>query len=353
MDEMEFKLGPTEFKATGDKGEYEGYFSVVGNLDDGGDIIERGAFTKTLAERSKRVKVFYAHDWQKLIGPTPDELKEDDHGLFAKGHLTLASLWGKEVWELMKDNALNEGSIGYRSLLDRTKYDDLGIRHLYEIQLFEISPVPLGLNALTEIRTVKAAMLHAIKAAIPPHETAKASEDTSWDGPAVMAECEGAKQLRKVCAWVDPEGDPDSKSSYKLPHHLADGHVVLKGVQAAGAAIMGSRGGVKIPDADVAGVKKHLAKHYAQFEKTPPWDESAGLDEYLETLSAVMAELKSGRMFSADNLDKMKTAMQSMRDALGIMQEMITAAEPEKGIDPSYLLQKVRLVELMMHGHAV
>ncbi len=160
---LEYKVFATEFKAAGDKGEYEGHFSVFNNLDDGDDVMHEGSFAKTIAERGPRVKVFYAHDWMKLIGPAPTVLKEDPIGLYAQGRLTLESFWGKEAWALMKDNALNEGSIGYEPVKWDYEAKDGNdewnrIRHLREVKLYEISPVPLGMNALSSIAAMKAAL---------------------------------------------------------------------------------------------------------------------------------------------------------------------------------------------------
>ena len=59
---LQYRAYPVEFKA-GDKGIYEGHFSVFGNQDDGGDVMMAGAFAKTIAERAARIKVFFAHDW--------------------------------------------------------------------------------------------------------------------------------------------------------------------------------------------------------------------------------------------------------------------------------------------------
>ena len=350
-DELEYKITPAEFKATGDKGEYEGHFSMFSNRDDGGDIMWPGAFAKTLIENGKRVKVFYAHDWEKLIGPTPDVLQEDAKGLFAKGRLTLDSFWGKEVWALMKDGALNEGSIGYWAV----KYDfaDEGrTRNLREVRLLEISPVPLGMNALTSIRAVKAAAFRILKAAIPPKETPKAADDTPWDSSEVLKDVSGARQLRLIHAWMDPEGDPDAKSSYKLPHHLPDGKVVLKGVQAAGAALMGARGGVDIPDADVAGVKAHLATHFAQFDLTPSWEKGASLVTHLDTLAWVTNEIKVGRMLSAANKDTIQSAVEALRQAMDALNELLAAADPDdsgkRAQSALLLLKRLRAAELAL-----
>lgn len=150
---LQYRAYPAEFKAAGDKGIYEGYFSIFGNQDDGGDVMLAGAFAKTIAERAQRIKVFFGHDWSKLIGPPPDVLEEDSKGLYAKGRLTLGSFWGNEAWQLMKDGALREGSIGYETLV--ADWDPRGVRFLKEVKLYEISPVPLGMNPLTEIQAVK------------------------------------------------------------------------------------------------------------------------------------------------------------------------------------------------------
>jgi HK97 family phage prohead protease len=344
---MDYKIVAAEFKAQGDQGVYEGYFSVFGNVDDGGDVIHPGAFAKTIQERGRRVKVFYAHDWNKLIGPPPEVLMEDSKGLFARGRLTLDSFWGREVWALMKDGALTEGSIGYEAV--KFDYDESGIRNLREVKLYEISPVPLGMNALTELRAVKAAQVLAqVKRAIPPHTTEMAPEDAEWDAAAVLREVEGARQLRLIHAWVDDDGDPQLKSSYKLPHHYADGRVVLKGVQAAGAAIMGARGGVDIPADDVAGVKRHLERHYHQFGRKAPWEEDADLDVRLETLTMVAEALKEGRVLSAGNKEKVQNAIAALAAAMEALQALLAAAEPEKALHSALLQEAVRYQKILM-----
>lgn len=154
---MQYKTITAEFKAAGDKGEYEGHFAIFGNVDDGWDITHPGAFDKTIRENGRRVKVFYAHDFGKLIGPAPDVLKEDGLGLYAKGRLTLDSFWGKEAWALMRDGALNEGSFGYDAVkFDFEQRDGATVRNLREVKLYEISPVPLGMNPLTDLSAIKA-----------------------------------------------------------------------------------------------------------------------------------------------------------------------------------------------------
>jgi HK97 family phage prohead protease len=154
---MEYKATPLEIKAEGDLGVVEGLYSIFGNQDDGGDVMHKGAFTKTIQERANRVKVFFMHLWDRLIAPPPEILNETDAGLFAKFNLVLDSFWGNEAWTLIKAGALTEGSIGYEAV--KFDYGEKGIRNLREVKLFEISPVPLGMNPLTAIRAVKAGAL--------------------------------------------------------------------------------------------------------------------------------------------------------------------------------------------------
>jgi hypothetical protein len=109
-----------------------------------------------------------------------------------------------------------------------------------------------------------------MRGAIPSHETAKADEDTEWDASAEVRQAEGRSELRRMHTYVDDDADPQSKSSYKLPHHKADGSVVWAGVTAAMASLMGARGGTNVPDESRRGIYNHLRRHYEQFGKEPP-----------------------------------------------------------------------------------
>jgi hypothetical protein len=115
----------------------------------------------------------------------------------------------------------------------------------------------------------------------------KAPEDQGWNWPTAdgrLRSWAGGpdkqhmdwSKYREGFAWYDPN-NAETFDGYKLPHHdiSHDGHlvVVLRGVMSAGAAIQGSRGGVDIPEADVDAVKAHLAKHYREFDRTPPWEQ--------------------------------------------------------------------------------
>lgn len=108
-----------------EQGIFSGYGAVVGNIDDGGDIIEPGAFTKTIAEGWERVKILALHNDCWLPIGRPIELREDAKGLFIKAKVSDTSM-GRDVKVLLKDGVLNELSIGYDPVV--FDYDESGIR---------------------------------------------------------------------------------------------------------------------------------------------------------------------------------------------------------------------------------
>lgn len=110
--------------------------------------------------------------------------------------------------------------------------------------------------------------------AIPYKKTA--TTDGAWDAGANVKNLPQSKAaLRAAHAWVDPDGDPDTKGSYKFPHHEVHGNGVVSAanINACSAiigALNGGRGGADIPDADRQGVYNHAAGHLNAAGKEPP-----------------------------------------------------------------------------------
>lgn len=138
-----------------EQGIFSGYGAVFGNVDSGGDIIEPGAFTKTIAEGWERVKILALHNDSWLPIGKPIELREDSNGLYIKAKVSDTSM-GRDIKVLLKDGVLNELSIGY----DPVSFDydkDTGIRHLREIKLWEVSVVTWAMNPEATISDYKSA----------------------------------------------------------------------------------------------------------------------------------------------------------------------------------------------------
>ncbi len=119
----------------------EGYASLFGAVDQGNDIVERGAYAaslKKLAAGGRQVKMLWQHDPAQPIGIW-DEVHEDETGLYVKGRLLPEIARGREAAELISAGALDGLSIGYRT--KRASKDAQGRRHLTEVELWEVSLV--------------------------------------------------------------------------------------------------------------------------------------------------------------------------------------------------------------------
>jgi HK97 family phage prohead protease len=145
-----------ETKAFGDgTGAFEGYASIFGNIDQGGDIVERGAFKDIVKGRDGRVKVLYQHNMRDPIGVA--EVAQDDKGLKFTGQLILESASARGAYALMKGGALDGMSIGFDVLPGGAEIMKSGVRKLTALKLWEISPVTFGMNGLAGIDSVKSA----------------------------------------------------------------------------------------------------------------------------------------------------------------------------------------------------
>lgn len=119
----------------------EGYASYFGQGDQGGDVVQRGAYAKSLARlkrEGRQVKLLWQHDPAQPIGIW-DEVHEDARGLYVKGRLLDSIAKGREAAALIGAGAIDGLSIGYRTV--RATKNDKGQRLLTELELWEVSLV--------------------------------------------------------------------------------------------------------------------------------------------------------------------------------------------------------------------
>ena len=148
----ELSFSGLEVKQDGETNVIEGYASVFGNEDHVGDVVERGAFIKSIAERMP--KMLWQHKMDKPIG-VYTEIREDDRGLYVKGKLANTPL-GNEVAELARMGAIDSMSIGYSIPQGGAEFDRQNdIRLLKQVDLFEISLVTFPANEQAKIISAK------------------------------------------------------------------------------------------------------------------------------------------------------------------------------------------------------
>ena len=156
---MEHKFFPLEVKDFGDTGNLTGYLATFGNVDLGGDIVEAGAFKKTLAERPVNPLLWH-HDPSepaKVVGSFT--ASEDAKGLFIDADFLPDpdSQNMRTKVRALKERGVKVGlSIGYqviKSAWDKVKGEP--VRLLKEIRLNEGSLTLFPMNELALVTGVK------------------------------------------------------------------------------------------------------------------------------------------------------------------------------------------------------
>ena len=129
---------------------FKGYASTY-DLDQGGDIIVKGAFAKSLATNASRVKVLWQHKTDVPIGK-PMVMREDDRGLYVEAKISDTTT-GRDAMTLLRDGVIDSMSIGY--IVSESDYKDDGVRIIKELDLFEFSLVSYPMNEKAVITAVK------------------------------------------------------------------------------------------------------------------------------------------------------------------------------------------------------
>jgi HK97 family phage prohead protease len=164
IERIEVKFAADAIDATG---EFKGYGAVFGNVDSHGDIIEPGAFKKSLSEwkskgRLPSMKLMHGAALNPFADDLPvgkwTKMEEDGRGLYVEGKLSgLDTDLGRRIHGLMKDAVLDGLSIGYMVTQFSPGMGDEVRRRLEHVNLREVSLVDDPSNERARITAVKAA----------------------------------------------------------------------------------------------------------------------------------------------------------------------------------------------------
>jgi uncharacterized protein len=147
MQNKSFRL---ELKSLSQEGKFLGMASTFGNVDLGGDIVEAGAFSRTLAHKGGELPLLWQHDTKQPIGLV--KAVETRSGLEVSGELVMQTSKAQEAYALMKRGVLKGLSIGFDVVRDTVAN---GVRHLHELKLYEISLVTFPMNEMATVSNVK------------------------------------------------------------------------------------------------------------------------------------------------------------------------------------------------------
>jgi uncharacterized protein len=153
---MEMKNVFLDLKTANETGVFRGVLSTYGYPADlGGDVIQRGAFTKTLAETRGRLPLLLAHDGSKQLGFV--KLTDSEAGLQAEGVLNMESPLAREIHSNLIFNQKHQIpaglSIGYIPVKATPQKD--GTRLLNEVRLKEASYTLSPMNEQALITAAK------------------------------------------------------------------------------------------------------------------------------------------------------------------------------------------------------
>jgi HK97 family phage prohead protease len=139
-----------EIKEISGTGSFEGLLSPYTNVDEGGDVVLPGAYTKTLQEQGATRPMLWQHKSDVPIGDLSLEDRAD--GLWCKGQLLMALPEAQKAYLLIKAKIVRGLSIGFEAVKENVVN---GVRQLKEIKLYEGSIVTFPMNESALITSVK------------------------------------------------------------------------------------------------------------------------------------------------------------------------------------------------------
>ena len=302
------------------EGIVEAFTNTMGVVDADGDIVEPTAFNASIADNLP-IPVLSGHDQGKLVGKVvfaqPRLIEGDEYRLFTRMVMNMDTEAGRDAFSNVAGDFVREWSVGF-NIPKESDVSQEGsdvstvVRRIANLDWVEVSSVIRGSSPSTETVAAKSSPVTEEKGAIPSHLTAWVED--AWDGSLMRGRIKGgAAILRAAHAWVDPEGDPELKSSYKyLHHHIGrngrGGAANVRAITTALANLNARR--TAIPENDRRGVYNHLARHLREAGRKPSELRSADPPDR----SKPFPNYHACRMREPEDFDRYRTADETIDD---------------------------------------
>lgn len=256
-----------------DKGQVTAVFSTFNDIDSDGDVTLPGAFEDGAM---MAISAFGHKSWDGALPVGTGVIRTTETEAIADLQFFMDTKDGHDTFVVVKGmGKLQQWSYGFDTLkYSFGEFQGEQVRFLEKNLVHEVSPVLLGAGNNTRTLTAKSSggpVSRRKQGVIAVHDTEVVAR--SWDGhAAVKALADDAKpsELRSVHAWVDPDGDPEAKSSYLFAHHHGAGGPANLRACLTGIAVLNGARGATVPDADRKGVYDHLAAHVREADRVPP-----------------------------------------------------------------------------------
>ena len=322
------------------EGIVEAYVNTMGVADADGDIVDPAAFDKSIRENLP-IPVLSGHDQSRLVGKVifaqPELVEGEEYRLFTRMQMNMDTESGRDAYSNVAGDFVREWSVGFNIPADSDvehEGSDVAtvVRRIQNLDWVEVSTVIRGASPDTATIAAKSSKeVEEVKGAIPSHLTAWAED--AWDGDLMRTRIKGgASILRASHAWVDSEGDPEAKSSYKyLHHHIGkNGKLGAANVRALNVALnnLNSRR-TSIPETDRRGVYNHLARHLLESGRRPSELRSADIPDN----SKPYPNFHACRIREPEEFDRFRTSTETIEDGKyeGRTIEILYGREKESG----------------------
>lgn len=230
---LEYLVVPIEWKAAddGDENTLVGYASTFGNVDLGGDVVVKGAFTKSVEtiKAGNGIPLLADHvaSTASVLGTIYDA-EQDGKGLKITARISKAPS-AQDTAVKLREGHLSKLSIGYESMDDAYEdRDGMRVRLLKDIKLWETSVVVFPMNPKATISRVK-----TFAEGIPAAER-KALADMLHEAEAAVV---GVDSATMDASATGPSGEP-----LAAPPAVKDGDIPNAGGEPAAAPGEGATG---------------------------------------------------------------------------------------------------------------
>jgi len=257
---------------------FEGYLSTYGNIDRGGDVVNKGAFTESLKEHQPAL--FWSHKTDEPLGIFPS-ITDDKIGLYVHGKMPKKDvLVSGRIIPQMEIGSIKSMSIGFSVYEGGSEMID-GVRHLNKLYLWEGSLVTIPMNDRASVKT-KSAM--SIQNEIPIAD--RQAPWNSYEAYERVKEWAGAKdgglndkeiqdKFKKAFLWHDEETMEESYSYEFLIADIIGGTLTIipRAIFSAAASIQSTKYPVYLPLDDINGIIKTLSGYYKKMGLDSPFDD--------------------------------------------------------------------------------
>lgn len=175
------------------KGTFDALVSVYGVRDSQGDVIQPGAFAKSIAkwaDGKNPIPVMYSHQWNDptaTIGSVTG-MRETAKGLVISAQLDLDNPKGAQAYKLLKQGLIREFSVGGEEsdlVREKTETGDY-VTKVGNFDLWEVSLCLRGANRDTQLLSVKSDSTHPEPE--PQPEPQEPAGDKGTEGGAAQEE---------------------------------------------------------------------------------------------------------------------------------------------------------------------